>query len=164
MQPRIERLPEKKLIGKQTTMSLSDNKTGDLWRSFMPRRKEIMNAISSNLYSLQLYDDLYFTDFNPNATFEKWAAIAVNDFQNIPDGMQSFLLEGGRYAVFSYKGSNTDTRIFEYIFTNWLPNSAYDLDNRPHFEILGYNYKNNDPDSEEEIWIPIKPKNTTTHH
>ncbi|MDP5096829.1 MAG: GyrI-like domain-containing protein [Flavobacterium sp.] len=39
-----------------------------------------------------------------------------------------------------------------------MPNSEYQLDNRPHFEILGAKYKNNAPDSEEEIWIPIKRK------
>jgi predicted transcriptional regulator YdeE len=32
------------------------------------------------------------------------------------------------------------------------------IDNRPHFEVLGDKYKNNDPSSEEEIWIPIRKK------
>lgn len=39
-----------------------------------------------------------------------------------------------------------------YIFATWLPSSAYVLDNRPHFEVLGAKYKSNDPGSEEEIW------------
>ena len=38
------------------------------------------------------------------------------------------------------------------------PNSDYKPDDRPHFELLGAKYKNDDPDSEEEIWIPIKRK------
>ncbi|MFZ1515671.1 MAG: GyrI-like domain-containing protein, partial [Saprospiraceae bacterium] len=67
-------------------------------------------------------------------------------------------IPGGLYAVFYYKGLSTDTAIFEYIFNTWLPNSEYGLDDRPHFEILGERYKNNDADSEEEIWIPIKNK------
>jgi AraC family transcriptional regulator len=49
-------------------------------------------------------------------------------------------------------------KTFQYIFGTWLPNSEYVLDNRPHFEILGEKYKNDDPTSEEEIWIPIKAK------
>ena len=49
-------------------------------------------------------------------------------------------------------------RIFQYIFGTWLPTSIYTIDNLPHFEILGKKYKNNDPTSEEEIWIPIKLK------
>ena len=72
--------------------------------------------------------------------------------------MQTLILEEGTYAVFDYKGSGNDNRIFEYIFGTWLPQSEYELDKRPHFEVLGEKYKNNDPDSEEEIWIPIKLK------
>jgi predicted transcriptional regulator YdeE len=45
--------------------------------------------------------------------------------------------------------------IQNYIYTEWLPASNYELDNRPQFEILGVKYKTNDPNSEEEIWIPI---------
>ncbi len=37
-----------------------------------------------------------------------------------------------------------------------LRRSGYEMDTRPHFEILGAQYKNNDPDSEEDIYVPIK--------
>jgi len=67
-------------------------------------------------------------------------------------------LPGGLYAVFDYKGSSNDPGIFQYIFGTWLPGSEYDIDDRPHFEVLGENYKTNDPNSEEEIWIPIRQK------
>ena len=70
--------------------------------------------------------------------------------------MESFLLKKGLYAVFNYKGLSSDNSIFQYIFSKWIPESNYLLDDRPHFEILGVKYKNNDPNSEEEIWIPIK--------
>ena len=82
----------------------------------------------------------------------------VNFDNKLPE-LNTLLLESGLYAVFDYKGSSSDTSIYEYIFFNWLPNSKYKVDNRPHFEILGNKYKNNDPNSEEEIWIPIKEKN-----
>jgi AraC family transcriptional regulator len=72
--------------------------------------------------------------------------------------LEVFVLTGGLYAVFDYKGSNKDNTIFRYIYGEWLPNSEYILANRPHFEVLGDKYKNNDPFSEEEIWIPIKKK------
>ncbi len=158
MQPRIETLKDKKVVGKRLKMSLAKNRTGELWQSFMPKRKEIGNAISSDLFSLQIYETDYFTTFNPNNEFEKWALIEVADFENVPSDMEKLILKGGLYAVFDYKGLNTETSIFTYIFTKWLPNSDYLLDERPHFEILGEKYKNGDPNSEEEIWIPIKPK------
>ena len=155
-EPRIEILPEKKLIGKRLQMSITDNKTHQLWQSFMPRRGEIQHPVSSDLFAIQVYEPSYFTAFNPNAVFEKWAMLEVSDFGAVPAEMEPFTLLGGLYAVFTLKGH--DTTIFDYIFRTWLPNSDYDLDNRPHFEILGAKYKKDDPNSEEEIWIPIKEK------
>lgn len=159
MNPRIEILSEKKLIGKRMKMSLSNNKTPELWKSFMPRRNEIQNCIGSNLYSMQIYDPLYFKNFDSNTDFEKWATIEVTDFDKVPDEMETFTIISGLYAVFTYDGDiSLAPQTFEYIFTTWLPDSDYILDNRPHFEILGEKYKNNDPTSEEEIWIPIQLK------
>lgn len=156
MQPRIETLREKKLVGKRMKMTFSEDKTSELWQSFMPRRKEIKNNLTTEMISMQVYNKSF--DFNPNTEFEKWATIEVSDFDNVPNRMETFLLKGGLYAVFIHKGSSTDNSTFQYIFAKWLPNAAYILDNRPHFEVLGKKYKNQDPRSEEEIWIPIKPK------
>ena len=156
LKPRIETITAIKLIGKRLTMSLSDNRSGELWRSFMQSRKEIGNSIGNTLYSIQVYDPLYYANFNPTTEFVKWAASEVTDFYNMPDGMETITLPAGLYAVFPYKGLSSDPQIFRYIFGTWLPDSGYTLDNRPHFEKLGEKYKNEDPDSEEEIWIPIK--------
>jgi AraC family transcriptional regulator len=158
MQARIENLKEKKLMGYRQKMSLANNKTAVLWGQFAPRIKEVKNRSSAEVISLQIYGPSYYLNFNPNNEFEKWAAVEVKDYDTIPDGMEVFSLEGGLYAVFDYKGLSSDSGIFQYIFGTWLPNSAYEVDNRPHFEVLGSKYKNNDPNSEEEIWIPIKTK------
>jgi AraC family transcriptional regulator len=158
MKPVIKLLDEKKLVGKRLIMSLVDNKIGELWKSFIPRREEITNNLTSDLISMAVYKPTYFVDFNPTNEFEKWATIEVSDFDNIPHDMETFRLPGGLYAVFDYKGSGTDQSIYQYIFGSWLPKSGYNLDDRPHFEVLGDKYKNNDPNSEEEIWIPIKPR------
>lgn len=157
MEPKIETITLKNLIGKRMKMSLSNNRTGELWQNFMPRRKEIRSNLTSELISMQVYDQL-IDPGNIQQEFDKWAAIEVADFSSIPEGMESFVMPGGQYAVFHYQGSGTDTRIFQYIFGTWLPNSNYLVDNRPHFEILGEKYKNADPNSEEDIWIPIRPK------
>ena len=157
MSPRIEILPEKKIIGKHIKTSLADNKTSELWQSFMPKRSEIQNTISSDLFAVQVYEATYFEALNPNTVFEKWATLEVTDFDNIPAEIESFTLSGGLYSVFEHKGHSLE--IFDYIFRDWIPNSEYDLDHRPHFEILGTKYKKEDSNSEEEIWIPIKKNN-----
>ena len=158
MNPRIEILKEKELIGYHINMNLIQDKTGQLWGKFAPKIKEIKNMISQDKISMQIYPALYHSKFNPENQFEKWATVEVNDFDNIPNGMNSFILKEGLYAVFDYKGSSSDHSIFQYIFNSWLPNSIYLIDERPHFEVLGEKYQNNDPNSEEEIWIPIKEK------
>jgi AraC family transcriptional regulator len=158
--PTISILAQKVLVGKKLEMSYSNNRTVELWRSFMPRRKEIHYQLDSVLYSMQIYNGVFdFQNFNPNDTFTKWAAIEVSDFEHIPKEMESYTLKGGLYAVFTHIGSSMDfQRTFQSIFDVWLPNSDYQIDDREHFELLGEKYKNESPDSEEEIWIPIKPR------
>ncbi|MEM6362689.1 MAG: GyrI-like domain-containing protein [Bacteroidota bacterium] len=158
IQPRTVVLQKKKLVGISLPMSLTNNRTGQLWSSFVPRLDEIKNTVNSNKFSLQIYAEDHFSNFSPSNGFIKWAALEVTDFDSIPEDMQSLELPGGLYAVFDYKGSSQDTSVFQYIFSEWLPKSDYILDDRPHFEILGEKYKNNDSDSEEEIWIPVKKK------
>ena len=118
---------------------------------------EIQNTIGTELFNIQINPDNF--DFNPQTEFVKWAVVPVKDINSIPDGMQSLLVEEGLYAVFIHVAVAVKAReTCAYIFGVWLPNSEYQLDNRPHFEILGKKYKNNSPDSEEEIWIPKKKK------
>lgn len=159
MEPRIEILSEKKLIGKYIIMSFIENKTFQLWSSFMPKRKEIKNSIDSNLYSLEVFSEGYFNNFDPNNTFQKWAAVEVSDFDEIPSQMETLIIPTGLYAVFIHKGPQSEGhKTYHSIFVEWLPNSEYTVDTRPHFAVMGDQYKKEDPDSEEEIWIPITPK------
>lgn len=140
-------------------MSLSHNRTSELWKSFMQTRKEIRNTIGTDLYSIQIYPPAYFENFNTDTPFEKFAGTEVSSFDPIPEGMEALVLETGLYAVFPYKGpASRGAEVFRHIYGVWLPASEYILDNRFHFEILGDKYKNEGPDSEEEIWIPVRPK------
>jgi len=160
MQPLIKTLNEKKLTGHFIEMSFIENKTFQLWNGFMPKKKEIKNTINANLYSLEVYPDHYFDNFNPSDNFQKWAAVEVSDFEDLPYGMKTLVVSGGLYAVFLHFGPATEAhKTYNYIFAEWLPNSAYIVDERPHFAVMDEKYKKDDPNSEEEIWIPIKNRN-----
>jgi AraC family transcriptional regulator len=152
----VKQCNEMKLAGLMMPMSLLANRTQMLWRQFMQRRRELGSVVSEKLISLQQYEPEYFTDFNPGRMFKKWALQEVANLELLPEGMQSFVLEAGLYAVFQYKGMPGNAEVFRYIFLEWLPASAYILDQRPHFEVMGAGYRNDDPHSEEEIWIPIR--------
>lgn len=160
MNPSIKTLPETNLVGMRVQTNFIDNKTQELWRIFMPKKGDIVGKVSDELYSIEIYSDLsYFERFNPASDFEKWAAVQVANFEDIPIGMKSLVIPTGLYAVFPFKGKDSEApAMYQYILGTWLPSSVYKLDPRPHFAVMGEKYKNNDPDSEEEFWVPIKPK------
>ncbi|KUJ61936.1 AraC family transcriptional regulator [Flavobacteriaceae bacterium CRH] len=159
MEVRIENLVEKKLIGAYIAMNFIENKTFELWNGFMPRRKEIKNAIDANLYSLEVFPVGHFDNFDPSNSFQKWAGIEVSNFDEIPSDMKTLVIPDGLYAVFTHKGPQSEAhQTYHSIFVEWLPNSKYTVDERPHFAVMTEKYKKEDPDSEEDIWIPIKNK------
>lgn len=160
MEVRIVTSTPKTLIGKRLTMSLSNDRTVELWQNFMPFKKAINCKTTTDFISLQNYMIPFsYQEFNATTLFEKWAAVEVSKVIDIPENMEIFNLSAGLYAVFIHKGSAATFRnTLAYIYNDWLPNSSYILDNRPHYEVLGERYKNNDPNSEEEVWIPIQDK------
>jgi AraC family transcriptional regulator len=161
MTPEIRTVAEKKLAGMYITMTLAQNRTPELWQQFMPRRNEIITAVTDELISMQVYDAAvaqagYMT---PQSVHQKWAAKEVPDFAQVPGGMETFVLPAGLYAVFTYRGTPQQAApFFRKIFMEWLPASGFVLDDRPHFEVLGPKYKHNDPDSEEDVYIPVRLK------
>jgi len=156
MVPNIQTLSPKIIVGKSMRMSLVQNLTRELWQSFMPERNKIGSQLGTDLYSIQLYEPAYFQDFNPSNEFTKWAGVEVSDANACANGMEVLTIPAGLYAVFRHRGGPaTAAQTFQYIFTQWLPNSGYRLDHRPHFEVLGAQYKNSEPDSEEDVFIPI---------
>jgi AraC family transcriptional regulator len=160
MQPRLEILPETKLIGRRLRVSISNNRTQELWQGFKPHVAEISNRLGNDFYSVEVYDDAdFFNNFDATKEFDQWAAVKVSEIKSIPNAMETINLEEGLYAVFTYKGRSSKAHnIYKYIYSNWIPESDYSLDHRPHFAVMGENYKINDASSEEEIWIPIKIK------
>jgi len=160
LKPRIEVHSEIKLVGKRIVMTFAHNRTGELWQSFMSKRGSVINTIGSDLYSVEVYNDTtFFNKFDASREFEKWATVRVTDQSNIPAGMEALTLREGLYAIFHYKGRARDAQsTYQTIYGVWVPNSKYQLDNRPHFALMGEKYKNDDVNSEEEIWIPILEK------
>ncbi|MBD3581080.1 GyrI-like domain-containing protein [Flavobacterium selenitireducens] len=159
---RLDTFPDSRLIGRNLEMSFAHDRTPALWKSFMPDRHQLQNARGNDLISLQVYPRGFdFSD--PQLAFVKWSGVIVPDGQKVPSSMEALEIPQGRYAVFLHSGSPTTAAdTFNYIFREWLPSSGFELDERPHFEILGEKYDNNSANSEEEIWIPIRPISGST--
>jgi AraC family transcriptional regulator len=159
MQANIVHIKETILVGMKRTMSISKDTTRDLFSKFMPRRTELLHKNTENIFCVQVYPTNYFDAYNPVAEFEKWAGVEVTKIIDIPIGMEKLIIPAGQYALFIHKGPASECyATMENIFRQWLPGSLYELDNRPHFEIMGEKYKHESPDTEEEIFIPVKLK------
>ena len=158
MKARILHTEERIFVGMKREMTFASDTTRELWKSFMEAKDAVNNRIGKEYYSIQVYHSSFsFKDFNPHIPFYKWAAVEVSDFNTIPGEMEKFVLPEGKYAVFNHRGGPAKApETFGYIFGQWLPESEFILDNRPHFEVLGEKYSNDKPDSEEEIWIPVR--------
>ena len=166
MENRIEMLRPTTIVGKSLEMSLAQDKTQVLWQSFGPFVKKIEHRKDRNFISLQKFNSVFDPkNFDPNVLFTKWAGVAIEAdkkskaHQSGIPGLELYEIQGGLYAVFKHVGPASEFRkSMEFIYGTWFPNSHYDIDEREHFEVLPEGYRPNDPNTEEEIWIPVKKK------
>ena len=158
--PRIVSISKKTLVGVRTRTTLASDDPVSYWKPFRMRLAEIQHADVARFYSVQVMD----TDggpFTPHTEFEKWAAVEVTATGTIPEGMDSLMIPAGEYAVFTHIGTPAAFHItMKYIFSEWLPSSEFEVDARPHFEVMESNYRPDDPHAVEEVWIPIENKST----
>ena len=154
--PRLVHMPQRRMIGVGMEMSLAQPVTGHLWRTLMPLRMAIPGRIDPERYLVKVYPKGYFEAFDPQRNFEQWAAYAVEGDGAARDGLAVLDVPAGLYAVWHYTGSSEDHRIFQHILGEWLPESGFVLDDRPHVDVLGAAYRHADPLSEEDICIPLR--------
>lgn len=161
MEITLVEMPVQTLVGMRMRTTLAENRAIELWKGFKPRVKEIPTAISAISYSVQCYDTLLVPQtFHPGVVFEKWAAVEVVGEGAVPEGIEHLTLPGGLYAHFVYKGEMTKFgNTMRDFFVNWLPQSDYILDHRPHFERLDERYLGPmNPDSLEDVYLPVSRK------
>lgn len=154
MEGQIVQLDPKLLVGMHASMSLSEDATPQLWRNFMPRRGEIKHRLDRRHISMSIYGDSQ--PFQPDTTFQKWAAVAVGSIEQVPVGMDTYHLRGGLYAKFIHHGpAHKFPTTLHFILQEWLPQSPYSLGQGPHFEILPEGYNPMAEDAQEEVWLPL---------
>jgi len=155
MEPKVITIGKKRLAGLFVKTSLANNNIPKLWSDFMP----LIKNIKGDCYEVSPLDpEFKVENFTEDMEFEKWAAVEVEHFDKIPEGLKSITIEGGKYAVFEHKGAMCNVQMsFDYAHGTWLLNSDYRLDQRASFEKYGAQYFGPEhPDSITEIWIPIK--------
>lgn len=158
---RITEFPGCTMAGMSQLFSVNDMNPASVWQQFMPRVKTL-NSMRSNhdLYAVQEYPEISGErqDITP-ATVKFWAAVSITPGVNtIAEPFQILEVPAGTYAVFLHKGTAAAiAQTMNDIFGTWMPNSGYVPDGRPHFQVMTPQYKGpQDPEAEEEVWIPIR--------
>ncbi|MFC4221625.1 GyrI-like domain-containing protein [Flagellimonas marina] len=155
--PKIIDLPQTELVGIRIHTTLAKNETRALWGRF--QKLLIALGISREIekYYIQIFGAATtISNMSPNTEFEKWAAVESKHLPEISKEMETITLSG-KYAIFIHKGLPSDfPKTAAYIYREWLPNSGFTVDHRPHFEIMPPNYSPVDPNTEEEVLVPLK--------
>ena len=123
--------------GQSLTMSLVHDCTPELFRSFMPVRKTFQSIDQEAIvYDIRVYPKDYYTTFNPAKEYTKWAAVRISEDRFQDAGEDYISISAGLYAQFTIHSNMIPPNLYQYIFTTWITESSYQLDDRPHFDRL----------------------------
>jgi predicted transcriptional regulator YdeE len=121
-----------------------------LWREFNPRMREIQRLVP-DCAAYGVCGELDEED----GTFKYVAGLEVDSADDIPEGMVSWDVPGGQYAVFPCT-IETIGQAYEYAFKTWLPQSGYEHVHGPDFEYYGEEFDPRVDGSQLYIYIPVK--------
>ncbi|GAB4164210.1 MAG: hypothetical protein Tsb0033_25370 [Winogradskyella sp.] len=154
MTPEIIHSLKKHVVGMYVPMQRYEtHKIKTLWQQFAPRKHKLANLVNNTSIAMQTFS--LNEKGQPESTFNMWACVEVSELSNIPNDMEGFTIPEGKYLKVLHKGMDASAT-YHKIISEWLPNSGYAIDDRPHFQVMGEKYKNGSPDSEEDFYIPIK--------
>ena len=163
MEPKILELNEMKLvgIGSNFISVLSPDKNNhvvipQLWDRYLKRCKEIDERVSRVDYGLcdRISEETQRT--HPDECFYM-ACAEVASFDSVPEGMETRVVPGGRYAVFTHTGTLDHLEhTMNFIYGSWLPKSGEELRDAPDLERYDERFKPDSEESELDIFIPLK--------
>lgn len=157
MEYKIVERDEIKLVGFTKRIVMPDNVIPKMWEEFNKRYVEVKDVINSGCYGVA---DNMDSEIN---NFDETVACEVSSFKEIPEGMITKIIPKQKYLVFTHKGILfTETgeskleKTYEYIYGKLLPTLEFEVDKEFNFELYDERYKGNSPESEFDIYVPIK--------
>jgi len=130
---------------------------GDNMNGEIPRLWEVFNKSFMNIHhksNPMLFYGICDGEMDSDCRFHYTACAKVDSFESLPENMETKVVQGGKYVVYTYGGAIQDLGgFYENIFTHWLPASGYEMDDRPQLELYDGRFMVN---GEFDIYIPIK--------
>lgn len=151
MKKLITRRPPLMVVGMKIVSEPMAEDISELWTKFIARMDEL-ESVAVPECSLGICTPL------DDGKIEYMAACVVKDDSTIPAGMEVKLLPEQDVAVFTHVGSLENLAdTYDYIYNQWLPDSDYEIASEPEIEWYDSRFKYDDPKSQMDIHIPIKP-------
>jgi AraC family transcriptional regulator len=150
MEPKIVSRPAFTVVGLKYRGKNENNEIPQLWQQLDPRAKEIKDMVGPPVaYGISANVDHATGEFDYVAGFE------VSSAETVPEGMVSFEVPGGKYAVFT----TTLPKIgetFHNAYHTWLPQAGCAPAGGPELELYDERFDPRDPSSTFDLYIPIK--------
>jgi AraC family transcriptional regulator len=133
-----------------------------LWQELQNHRSLFPRPPSSINYGLCIHLSGY--------EYSYMAAWAVEDFDELPEGLSPHIIPSQHYAVFNHPGHVSAIRsTMDFIFNQWLPQSdfvhAATQANAVHFfERYGEGFNPQTGEGDIEIWLPVNAKSHSGIH
>lgn len=116
-----------------------------LWNVFNARYGEL-HPISNACYGLCYMDPI-------DGGFAYMAGVAVKDIQAVPEGMETLVIPGGKYAVFTFTDHISKIKDYwDQIYREFLPQNKLQPLDAMSFELYDERFHQN---GECDIYIPI---------
>ena len=154
MIPEIREMQTRTIIGRNLLLPLYSREVFALWKEF---RTEQMKA---GLIDVELYSIQEFAEWPPKTTIMHWSGIEKQDTVKYPEEWQECVLQGGAYAFALFKGDSEEfPAMLKDIIVSWIPTTDYEYDpSRLQFQVMPHDYKLDDPNAEEQVWIPVRTR------
>jgi AraC family transcriptional regulator len=146
MDPKVITKEEITLVG--LTSDRSD--ICGLWTKYMEKGKAIKHKVEGTGYELHRF---------LKDSIEVTVATEVTQVDAIPEGMSVIHVPAGQYAVFTHRLANGGYEGLNPVMNEWLTTGPYEHADNFIIEAYDERFKGgNQPDSEIDFLIPIRPR------
>ncbi|MBT8360835.1 MAG: GyrI-like domain-containing protein [Deltaproteobacteria bacterium] len=151
LEPEFLEVQEKRLVALSRDYTIETRKDiPELWNDFWAREWKLMGIEEQAAYGVSY-------SVRPDGRFSYAAGRNIDPIpEPLPEGACIVTLSAGRYAVFRTEGAVTEIpKLFDAIFSQWLPNSGEKQREGAVFERYPYDENASPKSMVYEIWVPV---------
>lgn len=144
------------IAGLRGATTRSDNRIPELWQEFLRLAGASLRSSGGGYEICETQQTTYTKD--GDVSFSVLVGAPVSCFRQPPAEFVQRTLRGGRYAVFTHRGTFANLfKTYEYIFGTWLTTAKESLDDREDYALYERPVSAfDDPDNIVKIFIPIR--------